>query len=93
MTINWCLKRAEMVFKSVKGSAVCLQAGGLDIVVQIRVCVCAVTDSGFMLENSSWRGNQSWNIQFLIPEVHTLSNTNTHIYCRLGNFQVLSNEE
>lgn len=41
MTINWCLKRAELVFKSVKG---------------------------FLLESTTWSGNQSWNMQFLIPE-------------------------
>ena len=46
MTISWCLKRAELVFKCVKG---------------------------FMLENSTWRGDKAWTVQFLIPLVQLYS--------------------
>ncbi|XP_019855488.1 PREDICTED: protein C12orf4 homolog [Amphimedon queenslandica] len=41
MTINWCLKRAELVFKSVKG---------------------------FLLESTTWQSDQTWTVQFLLPE-------------------------
>ncbi|XP_077995814.1 ferry endosomal RAB5 effector complex subunit 3-like [Glandiceps talaboti] len=41
MTINWCLKRAELVFKCVKG---------------------------FMMEMTTWTGNESRTIQFVVPQ-------------------------
>ncbi|XP_070572416.1 LOW QUALITY PROTEIN: FERRY endosomal RAB5 effector complex subunit 3-like [Ptychodera flava] len=41
MTINWCIKRAELVLKCVKG---------------------------FMMEMTTWGGNESRTIQFVVPK-------------------------
>ncbi|XP_062513274.1 protein C12orf4 homolog [Corticium candelabrum] len=41
MTVNWCLRRAELIFKCVKG---------------------------YMIECSTWAGNEPITIQFLVPQ-------------------------
>ncbi|KAB1254594.1 Protein C12orf4-like protein [Camelus dromedarius] len=53
MTIPWCLRRAELVFKCVKDSEFS------------RVCRSL---SGFMMEMASWDGGVSRTVQFLVPQ-------------------------
>ena len=60
MTINWCLKRAEMVFKCVKGKLT------MKLIVDDENHLISV---GFMLENTTWGDGDSRTIQFLIPKV------------------------
>lgn len=61
MTVNWCLRRAELIFKCVKGRR-----------VQIRwqswywLCMPRL---GYMIECSTWAGNEPMTIQFLVPRV------------------------
>lgn len=66
MTIQWCLKRAEMVFKCVKG----LTTKTFHHLYLLDCIVCVyVYATGFMLENPLWGNGDSRTIQFLIPQV------------------------
>lgn len=58
MTINWCLKRAELVMKCVKGTSP----------YHHHQCssLCLL---GFMMESTSWGGGDARTIQFVVPPV------------------------
>ena len=62
MTINWCLKRAELVMKCVKGKYTTTHPN--------MVCnTMMMYFVGFMMESTSWGGSDARTIQFVVPTV------------------------
>ena len=83
MTIQWCLRRAELVFKCVKGLKKIVlyfvPRKSLTIHTHIEISMLHVHTlnavelvsvcTGFLLENPLWGNGDSRTIQFLIPQV------------------------
>ena len=67
MTISWCLKRAELVFKCVKGGHITHDLSGY--VSRLALTSVIIVFSGFMLETTAWSESDSRTIQFLVPTV------------------------
>ena len=64
MTVNWCLRRAELIFKCVKG----LHSQHSLNTQTVATCFHY---TGYMIECSTWAGNEPITIQFLVPQVST----------------------
>ena len=53
------------MFKSVKGTTYCIECL---FTMQLFSCSCIVI-IGFLLESTTWQSDQTWTVQFLLPEV------------------------